>query len=107
MRIIPMTKTKTLLALIAAVALTSVAQAEPRTFKDAAGNVWTITKSVKDADVSRLMISPDAAKSCPQRRVMLEASNLGPKMTKAQKFRGDVRTHIVCDRSSSPQQAAN
>ena len=100
---------KTILAATAALALTAasaIAQTTPITFKDASGNVWTVTEGGNNAEVSKLHISPDAAKACPGLRVKLEASKLGPKMEKDQKFRGDKRWHIVCDRSPLPQQAA-
>lgn len=67
------------------------------TFKDDAGIVWTVT-TPGIAPPSKLHMSADAAKACPSLRIKLEPSKLGPKMTAEQKFRGDKRWHIVCDR---------
>lgn len=99
--------TMTKLALTAAALLVSVpAFADPITFKDPAGVVWTVTEGGNGADISKLYMSADAATACPGHRIKLEASKLGPAMTKDQKFRGDQRWHIVCDRTPVQQQRA-
>lgn len=97
-----MKNTMIILAAAAALALTTPAFADPVTFKDSAGNVWTVT-TPGIAAPSGLHMPPDAAQACPGLRIKLEASKGGPKMSKEQKFRGDQRWHIVCDRSQ-PQQ---
>ena len=69
------------------------------TFTDQNGIVWTVT-SGDVAPPSRLIMDEEATKACPGLRVKLELSKDGPAMTKKQKFRGDKRHHIACDRTS-------
>ncbi|MBI2610848.1 hypothetical protein HYW60_02855 [Candidatus Kaiserbacteria bacterium] len=73
----------------------------PNTFKDGAGNVWTIVSGGNGAPPSALNMAPDADKACPSRKVKLEpvkGKTNAPAFTADQKFRGDKRWHIACVR---------
>ncbi len=106
-----MTIRTALLAAVAVAALTAPASAGPEVKFTFEGQTWTIIGS-SGAPVTRVddLMTPGAARRCPNRVVKLEArrastGTTAQRMTTEQKFAGDKRWHIVCQHSEPERRA--
>jgi len=95
---------------IAALTAANAAQAQsnPNNTFEFEGQTWTITGGDwNGAPITANMMTPGFGKVCPMRAIKLvkvKNTTGGPKMamTAEQKFRGDYRTHVLCDRGYVP-----